>query len=209
MESTYQKYNSLSDGQLIDAIISEDRRAIEFLLINCMGAKFKHMCRIYPHAGVEPEDLTQEIFRKMMNNDWQMLRSFRGSGFNNRRCRLTTYITVIAARWIKKKNDRGMKETSFTGAHLYNKGSNSEPEIEDFQGKHLSRKKELGADLIKLIMELEKSRERVVLIEYKLKERPIKEVASMLKTTENNIYNIAHRAMKNLRPVLVKGGYHE
>jgi len=63
MELTYQKYKSLSDGQLIDAIISEDRQAIEFLLINRMGAKFKHMCRTYPHAGVEPEDLTRETKR--------------------------------------------------------------------------------------------------------------------------------------------------
>ena len=63
MELTYQKYKSLSDGQLIDAIISEDRQAIEFLLINHMGAKFKHMCRTYPHAGVEPEDLTRETKR--------------------------------------------------------------------------------------------------------------------------------------------------
>ena len=53
--------------------------------------------------------------------------------------------------------------------------------------------------------------ERLVLTEYKLKDRPPEEVARLLnqnggaKGTVENVYTICSRAMKNLRKLLEKG----
>ena len=56
------------------------------------------------------------------------------------------------------------------------------------------------------IMMLDDSRERFVLIEYKIRGYSPGEVAAALSTTEGNVYTICSRAQKKLRAMLSKGG---
>jgi RNA polymerase sigma factor (sigma-70 family) len=67
------------------------------------------------------------------------------------------------------------------------------------------KKDRLRIEMMDAIMILDDSRDRFVLIEYKLKGREPGEVAAALGTTEGNVYTICNRAQKKLRAILSKG----
>ena len=155
---------------------------------------------------MELEDLTQEMCLQLIQNDWQMLRHFRGVNAENARpCKLTTYIITCAARWMKRKNDRAVKAIDWSSAFC--NGDDRSLEIRD----NCHDGDELKMSVIAAIMDLPDALERLVLTEYKLKDRPAEEVARLLnqnggaKGTVENVYTICSRAMKNLRKLLEKG----
>jgi RNA polymerase sigma factor (sigma-70 family) len=206
MTNIYKKYDSLGDTALIDAIIGGDALAVEFLLSVRCGGAFKRLCQTYRASRIEAEDLAQEMCLHLLENDWQSLRAFRGMNMvNGRKCKLTTYIITCAARWIKRKNDGALKEIDWSAA-LTN-GEGKYLEIRD--DKH--DKTQLRISVIDAIMSLPNPQERIVLIEYKIKERRPEEVAELLhlktgaKGTVENVYTICSRAMKNLRILIEKG----
>ncbi|GAB6907314.1 hypothetical protein DESC_90006 [Desulfosarcina cetonica] len=65
---------------------------------------------------------------------------------------------------------------------------------------------QISMEAINAIMALEDSRERFVLIEYKIKGYSPKEVAAILGTTEGNVYTICSRAQKKVHNLLVSEG---
>lgn len=206
MQKKYSGYISLNDSSLIAAILAGDTVAVEYLLsVQCSGG-FYRLCGIYGDTRMELEDLTQEMCLQLLQNDWQMLRHFRGVNAENARpCKLSTYIITCAARWMKRKNDRTVKAIDWSST-FYN-GDDRSLEIRDngHDGEELKR------SVIAAIMMLPDALERLVLTEYKLKDRPPEEVARLLnlngsaKGTVENVYTICSRAMKNLRKLLEKG----
>ncbi len=206
MQKKYSGYISLNDSSLIGAILAGDTVAVEFLLsVQCSGG-FYRLCRIYGDTRMELEDLTQEMCLQLFQNDWQMLRHFRGiSAGSARPCKLKTYIITCAARWMKRKNDRTVKAIEWSSAFC--NGDDRSLEIRDYgyDGEELKMR------VIAAIMMLPDALERLVLTEYKLKDRPPEEVARLLnqnggaKGTIENVYTICSRAMKNLRKLLEKG----
>ena len=206
MQKKYSSYNSLSDSSLIGAILAGDIVAVEFLLsVQCSGG-FYRLCCIYGDTRMDLEDLTQEMCLQLFQNDWQMLRHFRGiSAGSARPCKLKTYIITCAARWMKRKNDRTVKAIEWSSAFC--NGDDRSLEIRDngHDGEELKMR------VIAAIMMLPDALERLVLTEYKLKDRPPEEVARLLnqnggaKGTIENVYTICSRAMKNLRKLLEKG----
>lgn len=67
-------------------------------------------------------------------------------------------------------------------------------------------KEQLRIEVMDAIMMLDDSRERFVLIEYKIRGYSPDEVAAALGTTEGNVYTICSRAQKKLSAILLKGG---
>lgn len=70
------------------------------------------------------------------------------------------------------------------------------------------RNAELRMEIMDAIMMLDDSRERFILMEYKIKGYTPAEVAAALGTTEGNIYTICCRAQKKLRSMLTDNGSH-
>jgi len=206
MKKKYLKYKSLSDALLIDAILEGDSVAVEFLLsVQCSGGLYR-LCDIYSNTSMDFEDLTQEMCLQLFQNNWQMLRNFRGvNAVNARPCKLATYIITCAARLMKRKNDTTVKAIDWTS--VFSRSDGHCVEIRD----DCQDAEELKRNVIAAIMTLPDAVERLVLTEYKIRERPPEEVARLLnlstgaKGTVENVYTICSRAMKNLRKLLEKG----
>lgn len=126
-------------------------------------------------------------------------------------------------RTIPKEEPDGSLETPTTGASSEAPGRGATPrqvrrEIDwtsaftDDNGHLLEvpgdgySKEQLRIEVMDAIMMLDDSRERFVLIEYKIRGYSPDEVAAALGTTEGNVYTICSRAQKKLRAILLKGG---
>lgn len=207
MSNDYKKYKVLSDIELIDLILTKDTVAVEYLLnIRCARA-FKRLCQTYPKSGLEVHELIGEIYLKMYRDDWRFLRNFKGTNEKtNQSCKLTTYIVTCAARWIKRKNAKALSEIDWTSAL-----SNCEGDWIDAIDQKCE-KDWLKLEILDAIMALENPKERLVLLEYKIRGRSPSEVAKMLTAhttsegTIGNVYKICSRGIKNLRCLLEKGG---
>lgn len=206
LKQKYSKYRTISDSSLIDVILDGDMTAVEFLLSESCAPGFYRLCQIYRGSGIDFEDLTQEMCIQLFRNDWQMLRDFRGVNTNNARsCKLITYIITCASRWMKRKNDATVHVIDWLSVFAH--GDDRSIELSD-NGRDAES---LKSSVIDAIMALPDNVERLVLLEYKIKDRPPEEVARLInekgaaKGTVENVYTICSRAMNNLRKQMKKG----
>jgi RNA polymerase sigma factor (sigma-70 family) len=206
MDIETDRYGMLDDIQMVQAILGGDERALQYLLVEMCGSRFKALCHTARMARMEPDDLAQEICLMLFKNDWAALRAFRGENSGTgAQCSLKGYVFVCAARLIRKKAERLASEIDWTSA------------LSDEDGNWIDVPDEKqAADVLKMavleaVTALDNPNERLVIIEYKLRGRSPAEVAALLqlsggaKGTEANVYQLACRAMKNLRETLEKG----
>jgi len=207
MDSKHPDYGSLTDQELIEAIIGGDGDAVEYLLVTTCGGAFKRMSATYRAARMEPEDLAQEMCLILAKNDWNALSNFKAvNKSTGRSCRLKTYVVHCAARMIKKKCADRVSEIDWSSALSDENGNWIEVGDDKLDSERLKM------NVLEAIMALSSPQERLVLLEYKIRGRTPEDVAQMLNThtkskgTVENVYTICCRAQKNLRVLLEEGG---
>ncbi len=197
-----QKYRSLGDGELVEAILQGDQAGAAALLVDRCGPAFKHLVQNkYPMLGMEAGDLVGEVFLALRGNDWRALRDFRGRNAEGGTCRLETYVTVIAARLLWKKLDRAVKGLDWKAPPM---------DQESVRPAGVRRARTLTVDeMMDAVMALEREEDRRVLLLYKIQGRSAEEVAGLLGVSTACVYTRCTRALARLRVLLNEDGRHE
>ena len=201
----YASYASLDDAALLSKIIAGDEQAIVYLLTVKCGPALKHLCYKYASAGLQYHDLVGEMFVKLQANNWAVLKAFLGANAQGDRCKLSSYIITIAARFMHKSSAKQIKEINWVDALDHEEMA---LEGENAQYEQI----EIAMDILDALMQLKSPQERLVIMEYKLNGRSVEEVASLLgqetgeKSNHGRVYTICSRAMKNLKSILQEGG---
>lgn len=194
------EYKNIDDSELITLVINGDTSAVAYLLIDRCGMKLKYLASSrFRTLNLEFDEVVSELFLHLEKNNWKALRDFRGADNSGRSCRLDGYISLIASRLLWKKMDRAVKDPDWISALVDEEGNeifSAVDEAPDFLT--------LKADVMELIQQLKKPRERLVLIKYKIEGYSVEEVASALKTSPANVYTLCNRAIQNLRALLLK-----
>ncbi len=182
------------DKRVLDNCLQRQPGAWQDFVDRFIGL-FVHVIQHTSHARSVPlnssdiEDFCSDIFVEILNNDFAVLRNFRG------KCSLATYLTVIARRvtvreMIRRRQSEAMGHVSHQ-THPENAAQiESIPNIDD-------------ADEVATLLKHLPEREARVFRMYHLEGRSYREISQALNIPENSIGPTLSRAREKLRELRV------
>jgi RNA polymerase sigma factor (sigma-70 family) len=201
MCSAAAHFDSLEDSEIIASIISGEKEAISYLLIERCGPKLNYLCSYkFKSLGMEFPEMISETYETLSRNEWKVLRDFKGQNAMGVTCKLSNYVSLIMSRILYKRIKIKLKETD-----------NNLPLINIENDLSFSQTDEnlyISHDIVDAVMALENEHERQVILLYKIKGYSVEEVCQLLGITPANLYTICNRAMSHLRSILEVRGYH-
>ena len=184
-ENSVQKWD---DRKLVKNILAGDRNIAGYYISKPCFKYFNYIKKQYLYnINIEAGDLINDFYIFLQESDWEKLRGFRFES------KLETWVCTLATRHLLKKYHKELKENSRTN-----------PQINENYLTLLkpSQKKMSRFELMNAINQLENQRERV-LMQYTLEGFGTEEIAKKLEISNNNVYILRSRAIKNLRILIV------
>lgn len=201
LNKKYNEYSCLNDKELIAAIVQGDEQAMVYLLIEKCGSRLKYLTSgKFRTLQIEFEELVNELFIALSEQDWKALRDFAGQNQAGQSCRLENYISIIASHRLWKKMNQAVKDIEWI-LPLY---EDDDPQIPD----EAAAREQLASEVLQAIMAMKNPIERAVLLLYKIEGREVHEVAAMLNISPGNVYTHCSRALTTLRTLLKVGSDH-
>lgn len=178
-------YKEYDDSQLVAAIISNDIGAIQYFFNKKCSGLFAYIIADIFDGNVDKKDLIQELFLYLAGNNWYRVRQF------DFRSKLMTWVTVVAVRFFQKKRAVRIEKTSSMTL-------NDKMWQDQSAGLSTDRRMDVSAALLKM----SNKRYRMVIEYLDLKEVKPEQLAKQMEVTVDNLYNIHHRALVQLRLVM-------
>jgi len=198
------KFGPPDEIELLEGCLAKDKKAWDSFV--------ERYSRLISHAIVQTlnkysfppenhvvEDLFHTIFLSLLENNCKKLRQFR------MRCKLSSWLHLIAARatidFLRKQ----------TGPHSFS--LNGEPAKERSLKENITNGNPLPDELVELkeekrifsqIQENLTSRERLFVELYYLRELSSSEVAKLLNTTPNNVYQLKSVVREKMKKIVEK-----
>lgn len=188
MEKRLQKLDRLSDRQLVDLLLANDEDAVEYVFFHRCDGMFEHIVNsVYQSQGGK-EELINEFYLHLREDDWKRLRQFEfRSGLN-------TWLAIVAIRFFKEKKSTMQTKTVVLDPLLINKAEN---EADDYDIFHeMSR-----VELYEAIDRLAKPRERLALLG-ELTGQSAEAIAKELGCTVTAVYNLTKKARKAVKKMM-------
>ena len=180
----------LSDRQLVDLLLANDAEAVEYVFFHRCDGMFEHIVNDVCQSQDGKEELINEFYLHLREDDWKRLRQF---GF---RSALNTWLTIVAIRFFNAKTSMMQTHTMALDPQLMHKAEN---EADDFDLFHeMSR-----VELYEAIDRLPKPRERLALLG-ELTGKSAETIAKELGCTVAAVYNLTKKA-KNAVKMMMKG----
>jgi len=193
-----------SDKVMLIACCRGDRASQEALVRLYSNLVYSTVLHTYRAKGChcpdqDLEDLHNTVFLRLLERRCRRLRQFKGKNG----CSLASWIRVITVRTVidhlRQTRDVLSQHSRLASDELLNLMKADTPEPWQLLDQH-----ERGR-LLRKGMEALQPRDRLFLKLHCIKELPIREVAQIMKLTENNAYSLKHRAIKRLKAVVQAG----
>lgn len=183
----------LTDNEIIDALIQKDEKVThEFFFVWCKPLLYSLIRKVFNYE-VDYDELVNELYVHLMEDDARRLRSFRG------RSSVYQWLKCVAIRFFIEKRDRVIEDKA------------SDPLYERDEPYYFPRElTDAQVDMIALLKRMHNDKYRFVLEQYYLRGAEFEEIADALGTTTANVYNIKRRALTKLTVlVLDDSGYEQ
>ena len=182
----------LSDQEIIDALIHKDSAIThDFFFVWCRPLLYSLIRKVFDYE-VDYDELVNELYVHLMEDDARRLRSFGG------RSSVYQWLKCVAIRFFIEKRDRIIEDKA--GDPLYERDEPSyfPREMSDAQ-----------ADMITLLNRIQNDKYRFVLEQYYLRGARFDDIATALGTTPANVYNIKKRALTKLTVIVLDDSGYE
>lgn len=178
--------NSLTDKEIIEGILINNPIIIEHFFFERCSKLFAYAATAVFGGKAKKEELLNELFLYLADNDWKKLRSF------NFQSSLMTWINVVATRFFIKKRDAMIDlPTNETLNYIV-----SNETLADY----------ISTDSLDIELTLDKlnnEKYRRVLRLIYVEDRPMEEIAKSLNITVANLYNLHRRALAKFRTLIL------
>lgn len=181
-------FRSLSDRELLEAVMNNDEDAIEYLLFYRCDKLFSFIIRRTFSSNVKKEELITEFYLFLHRNGWEKLRKF------NFLSSLDTWLSTVLVRFFDEKK-KSVATTDDKAVLL----DENIVEFEDGNA-HLLR-----FELLDAINSIENARFKYVLLS-EWKGMKSDEIARSMGISIENVYTISKRAKVELKK-LIDGRY--
>ena len=180
----WHKMDRLSDRQLVELLLANDKEAVEYVFFHRCDHVFSHVINSIFQSQVKKEELVTEFYLFMSADDWRRLRQF---GF---RSGLDTWLIVVAIRFFRQKKDAFWTKTeSLDSSLIY---------VEQIPDEFNHFDEMSKVELYKAIEKLPKPRERLALLG-SLAGKSAEMIAEELGCTVAAVYNLVKKAKMTLK----------
>ena len=187
MHLRYKKRNimEITDKKMVSNVLLDDEKSIQRLFFEKCTPIFRYIIRKIFNYQVEENELINELYLYLKENDWYKLRQF------DYRSKLTTWISRVAFNFFTNKKEE-LKINPSTEYLL------TEQITDDYA---LSM---VDDDAENLLSELKNKRYRFVIRKLILEGYEPQEIADEMGITVNNLYAIKCRALQQLKEIIEK-----
>lgn len=179
-------YDLYDDQALVDGILNNDRRLIEYFFNKKCSKLFGYIIiNVFDNNVADAKELANELFLYLAKDDWYKIRQFHF------RSSLMTWIRVVATRFFQKKREELMEKSSPV--------SLSDKMWQDHSAGITIDKR---IDIRAALQQMPNSRYRKVIEVLDLQDVRPELLAEEMNITVDNLYNIHRRALVQLRLVM-------
>lgn len=178
-------YDLLDDHELVDGILNNNKPLIKYFFTKkCSGLLVYILMNVFD-GNIDKRELVSELYLYMAQNDWQVFRKFRF------RSTLMTYVSVVSVRFFIAKR------TQLIDSPLSTSLNNQKGQI---HSTALSLEQRI--DIREALNRMPNERYRKVIEILDLQDVRPEQLAEEMNVTVDNLYNIHHRALVQLRLVM-------
>lgn len=179
-------YELYDDRALVNGILNNDGRLIEYFFNKKCSKLFNYIIlNVFDNNLKEKQELANELFLYLAKDDWYKVRQF------DYRSKLMTWVSVVAVRFFQKKREELMEQSLSVAL--------SDKMWQDSSGgTTIDRRVDIRAALQKM----PNARYRKVIEVLDLQDVCPELLAEEMNVTVDNLYNIHHRALVQLRLVM-------
>ncbi len=171
----------MTDQEIIKGLIARDNSVTEeFFFVGCRPLLYSVMRQVFDYE-VEYDEMVNELYLYLMENDAQRLRNFQF------RSTVYQWIKVVASRYFIKKRNRMIDNTS-------------QENLNDIQDSVAESPSDTAADedLSRLFNKMHNKRYVTIIRRLILEDCVPEELANEMGITTANLYNLKRRAMDQL-----------
>lgn len=181
-------YDCSSDEIIAKCLINDDSKIVEYLFYNKCSAMLDYIIHHVFNGKADKDELVSELYIYLKENDWHKLRQFQF------KCKLTTWLSVVATRFFIKKRDALIENESHDA--LLDKSDRGRG------GYNPSTYVDRQMDVRNAILMMRNERYRMVITELDLKDTEPEKLAERMGITVDNLYNIHKRAYAQLGMII-------
>lgn len=175
----------LSDRQLVDMLLTNDEKVVEYVFFHRCDGMFAHIINDVFQSQVKKEELITDFYLFLSADNWRRLRQFEF------RSELSTWLTVVAIRYFNQKKDEIQTSLGNLEESLMKEVRQIPDDFDLFD--EMSR-----VELYEAIDKLPKSRERMAILG-ELAGKKAETIAEELGCTVAAVYNLTKKARKTLK----------
>ncbi len=176
------------DQEIVAQLLCNNTKMVEHLLYDKCSVMLDYVIRNVFNGKADKDELVSELYIYLKENDWYKLRQFQF------KCKLTTWLSVVATRFFIKKRDAlienesqdALLDKSERGRGGYNPNTYVDRRI----------------DVRNAILMMRNERYRMVITELDLKDTEPEKLAERMGVTVDNLYNIHKRAYAQLGMII-------
>lgn len=177
------KYQYTDDSHLVDDLIGNDERAVEFLFYNRYRALLRFNA-MKAASNVPVDDLVQEFYLHLSANQWERLRRYDPE--------------LPFERWLSVVSYRFFKDFSLRMIDSRRQIPITKIEDQNLLEAGTTQMNQIMMDIRQGLSELEPPRDREILTALLLHDEEPQTVAGRYGVTVDNLYNIKRRALARL-----------
>ena len=178
-----------SDQHIVDSLLAKDEKVTrDFFYVWCRPLIYSLIRKIFEYE-VDYDELVNELYLYLMQDDGRRLRSFEG------RSSIYQWLKCVATRFFLEKRDGGSVIEDASSEPLY---PTDEPRFEPEEVDAVRQ------DIHKMLSLMRNPRYRLVIQRLLLEGYEYKELAVELNTSVANLYNIKKRAMTEFTALVLK-----
>lgn len=180
------EYDFYNDHELVDGILNNDRRLIEYFFNRkCLKLFDYIIMNVFDNNLTDKQELANELFLYLVKDDWYKVRQF------DFRSKLMTWVSVVAVRFFQKKREKLMEKSSPVTLNDKTWQDNS-------VGITIDRR----VDIRTALQKMPNARYRKVIEVLDLQDVRPELLAEEMNVTVDNLYNIHRRALVQLRLIM-------
>lgn len=189
---TTNNNDTLTDKQIIDGILHNDRKMIEYFFCKKCSNLFSYITVSMFDRQINTNELVSELFLYLAKDNWYKLKQF------DYRSSLLTWTSVVSIRFFQKKRKQLIDNfSSETLLNSFNEVINSN----SYQERHI--------DVMNAIEKMKNKRYRDVVCALDIQEIEPEIYARDKGITVSNLYNLHHRALVQLKTTMQKEDYYD
>lgn len=100
-------YALISDRELVDRLLIGDEEIVRYLFFDKCTPMFNYILHRFCPCQLDKNELINELYLYLQSDNWYKLRQF------DFRSKLTTWLTVVAVRFLKKNRHKAQRKAKF------------------------------------------------------------------------------------------------